>query len=111
MKKPILVTGSHRSGTTWVGRMISLDIDVGYIHEPFNISLPPGYNKLELNYWFTYINSNYPNQYCLEHVLFSQNLQYLFFLLIQIPHNLYLIKTPPNMNRPAQLCQLLMLVC
>jgi len=34
--KPILVTGIHRSGTTFVGKMLSLPRSVGYIHEPFN---------------------------------------------------------------------------
>ena len=33
---PILVTGSHRSGSTWAGRMLSLPWRVGYVHEPFN---------------------------------------------------------------------------
>ncbi len=33
---PILVTGAHRTGTTWTGRMLSLHRQVGYIHEPFN---------------------------------------------------------------------------
>ncbi|MDX2361734.1 MAG: sulfotransferase [Crocinitomicaceae bacterium] len=36
MKRPILVTGSHRSGSTWVGKIISESKDVQYIHEPFN---------------------------------------------------------------------------
>ena len=30
----ILVTGSHRSGSTWVGRMVASASNVGYIHEP-----------------------------------------------------------------------------
>jgi hypothetical protein len=33
---PILVTGAHRTGTTWTGRMLALQRDVAYIHEPFN---------------------------------------------------------------------------
>ncbi len=33
---PILVTGAHRTGTTWTGRMLALRPEVGYIHEPFN---------------------------------------------------------------------------
>ena len=33
--RPILVTGTHRSGTTWVGKMLSLHRSVHYIHEPF----------------------------------------------------------------------------
>lgn len=35
MDRPILVTGTHRSGTTWVGRMLALSPTVRYIHEPF----------------------------------------------------------------------------
>lgn len=35
-KNPILITGSHRSGTTWVGKMISLSWYTFYIEEPFN---------------------------------------------------------------------------
>jgi hypothetical protein len=88
MKKPILVTGSHRSGTTWVGRMISLDRDVGYIHEPFNIDLPPGYNKLKLNYWFTNINSNYPNEENIKSELTDiLNFKYQFYEQIQRGNN------------------------
>lgn len=32
---PIVVTGTHRSGTTWVGHMLALGLDGHYIHEPF----------------------------------------------------------------------------
>jgi hypothetical protein len=35
-RRPILVTGSHRSGSTWVGQMIASHPGVSYIHEPFN---------------------------------------------------------------------------
>ncbi len=54
--KPILVTGSHRSGTTWVGQMIAASPGVVYIHEPFNLNYPnPGVCSAKFNYWFTYI--------------------------------------------------------
>lgn len=33
--RPILVTGTHRSGTTWVGRMLALSSWGHYVHEPF----------------------------------------------------------------------------
>ena len=36
MSRPILVTGAHRSGTTWIGKMLALAPGVGYIHEPFS---------------------------------------------------------------------------
>lgn len=38
IKRPILVNGSHSSGSTWVGRMISLSPKVGYIGEIFNLN-------------------------------------------------------------------------
>ena len=40
--KPVLVTGSPRSGTTWVGRMLSVSSKLYYIHEPFNPDFRPG---------------------------------------------------------------------
>ena len=39
---PILVTGAHRSGTTWVGKMLAADADTGYISEPLNVLHRPG---------------------------------------------------------------------
>ena len=39
---PILVTGAHRSGTTWVGKMLALAPGVGYVHEPFSPLTAPG---------------------------------------------------------------------
>ncbi len=35
-RRPILVTGSTRSGSTWVGRMLSAAPHTIYFHEPFN---------------------------------------------------------------------------
>jgi hypothetical protein len=37
--KPILVTGSHRSGTTWTGQVMAKAKNVRYVHEPFNIGV------------------------------------------------------------------------
>lgn len=34
--KPILITGSNRSGTTWVGKIIASSERVFYVEEPFN---------------------------------------------------------------------------
>jgi hypothetical protein len=42
MDEPILVTGAHRSGTTWVGRMLCAGGGAFYIHEPFNNVRPSG---------------------------------------------------------------------
>ncbi len=54
--KPILVTGSHRSGSTWVGRMIAESPAIAYIHEPFHIQHRKGICGAEFKYWFTYIS-------------------------------------------------------
>lgn len=53
--KPILVTGSHRSGTTWVGRMIALHPSVKYIQEPFNIEYINPLFSYQFPFWFYYI--------------------------------------------------------
>ena len=62
--KPILVTGSHKSGTTWVGRMISAAAHIGYIHEPFNVGIKIGVNPRPSRYWFQHIcDRNVENYY------------------------------------------------
>lgn len=56
--KPILVTGSHRSGTTWTGRMLAAAPRIAYIHEPFNAShqgIHPTVNPKPFEYWFQYL--------------------------------------------------------
>jgi hypothetical protein len=54
-KKPILVTGSHRSGSTWAGEMLSLSKDVAYIHEPFNVTDEITINPKQFDLWFYYV--------------------------------------------------------
>lgn len=39
IKRPVLITGSHRSGTTWVGHMLRQHPELAYIFEPFNIEM------------------------------------------------------------------------
>lgn len=52
---PILVTGSHRSGSTWVGRLLSAAPGVGYVHEPFNPLTGRGTCGVPVERWFTYV--------------------------------------------------------
>ncbi|MBN8579298.1 MAG: sulfotransferase [Anaerolineae bacterium] len=52
---PILVTGSHRSGTTWVGKMLAADVTTAYISEPLNVLHRPGVYRTPVKYWYTYI--------------------------------------------------------
>lgn len=52
--KNILITGSHRSGTTWVGKTISQHHRICYIQEPFHVSNPNRFMGLKLNTWFAH---------------------------------------------------------
>ncbi len=54
-RRPILVTGSHRSGSTWVGRKIATSARLGYIHEPFGLHHHPGVCAMRVPYWFFYV--------------------------------------------------------
>ena len=55
--KPIFVTGSPRSGTTWVGKMLALSPLLNYIHEPFNpdVVKSRALCNVKFEYPFTYI--------------------------------------------------------
>ncbi len=56
MSQPILVTGAHRTGTTWVGRMLSASREVAYISEPLNVMHRPGVFRAPVSKWYTLIN-------------------------------------------------------
>jgi hypothetical protein len=61
-KKPILIIGAHRSGSTWVGKMLSLASGVDYISEPFN----PKTGLVICKNWFEYINHKNEDKYLTE---------------------------------------------
>jgi hypothetical protein len=52
---PILVTGTHRSGTTWVGKMLAADAMTAYISEPLNVLHRPGVFHTKVDCWYQYI--------------------------------------------------------
>lgn len=82
--KPILITGSHRSGSTWVGRTLAASHKFAYIQEPFNIRHDNGLCGAQFKYWFTYICAD-NEQYYKSHFLKTFDLQYsLFRRLIQV---------------------------
>jgi len=70
--KPILVTGIPRSGTSWVGRMISQAPYVRYVHEPFNISGNLCHCGMSFRYWFQYISPENSHKFSehLHHTIF-----------------------------------------
>jgi hypothetical protein len=54
--RPILVTGSHRSGTGWVGRVLSMSpTPIGYVWEPFSPIHRPGTFAHRFPWWYPYI--------------------------------------------------------
>ena len=51
----ILVTGSHRSGTTWVGKMLAEAGGLCYLHEPFKPKWDPPYVWTHFDTWFLHV--------------------------------------------------------
>ena len=60
---PILVTGTHRSGTTWVCKMLAADAMTAYISEPLNILHRPGVFHTKVECWYQYICEENENQF------------------------------------------------
>ena len=59
MSAPILVTGSNRSGTTWLGKLLAAADGVGYINELFNLDHPqPGLCAARFPHWFMYLTED-----------------------------------------------------
>ncbi len=57
MFRPLLVTGSHRSGTGWVGEMLGATPSplLAYVWEPFSLRARRGICDAPFRYWFTYV--------------------------------------------------------
>lgn len=51
---PLLVTGSHRSGTTWAGRILAADPKTSYVDEPFRPDQRPGIFNAGIDRWFAH---------------------------------------------------------
>lgn len=62
---PILVTGAHRSGTTWVGKMLAADTLIAYISEPLNVLHRPGILRAKVSNWYQYICDENESEYLL----------------------------------------------
>jgi hypothetical protein len=95
MSRPILVTGAHRSGTTWVGAMIALSPRVGLIHEPFSPITPRGVSSAPFDRFFRYVTEENEGAYVapLERTLrFSYGVR----------RQLRTIRSPRELARSAQ---------
>lgn len=62
-KAPILVTGAHRSGTTWVGRLLASAPQISYLSEPLNVLHRPGVFSARVPFWYTYICEENGDEY------------------------------------------------
>jgi hypothetical protein len=91
-RHPILVTGSPRCGTTWVGKVIAASPSVGYIAEPFNLLCRPGRCAAHFPYWFYYICEENEEQY-FHHIQRTLGFQY------QVLEELKVTRTPRDVAR------------
>lgn len=62
----LLITGTHYSGSTWIGQVLARAPKVGYVHEPFNPCYPPNSTRTGINSWYTYVNVDV-DQYANRH--------------------------------------------
>jgi hypothetical protein len=65
-RKPILVTGMPRSGTTWVARILCASGRAGYIDEPFNLATSPGTFRVPVGHWYPYVTEESERQFLPE---------------------------------------------
>jgi len=59
---PLLVTGAHRSSTTWVGKMLAANQHYTYVSEPLNVLHRRGVMRKPVSRWYTYLNFENENQ-------------------------------------------------
>lgn len=78
---PILVTGAHRSGTTWVGRMLSAAPRTAYLSEPLNVLHRPGVFHAPVKYWYLHLGKHNEAEYL---PAFHALLNYQYDLLAEI---------------------------
>ena len=62
-RSAILVTGAHRTGTTWVGRMLAANPQTAYISEPLNRLHRPGVLRVRVRHWYPYISAQDQEEY------------------------------------------------
>lgn len=114
-RKHILVTGPHRSGTTWVGRTISQVENVELVYEPFNLETTRYNFEYTFDHWFEHVPTSskyseiqhefdryipnsvfqYPAKICRETgYSLKTPLIYLKYLLLSANRPRFLLKDP-----------------
>ena len=82
MPPPILVTGAHRSGTTWVGAMLTLSPRIGLIHEPFSPDTSAGVSGGPFERAFQYVSADNEQEYAAR---VARTLRFSYDLRRQLP--------------------------
>ena len=78
INKPLLVTGIHRSATSWVGRMLAAGGGLTYANEPLSVSHRQGVLGMDVKHWYAYIIEENESQY-LPAIQDLVKLRYQFF--------------------------------
>ncbi|MBI5353273.1 MAG: sulfotransferase [Chloroflexi bacterium] len=81
ISSPILVTGAHRSGTTWVGKMLASNPQTAYISEPLNVLHRSGVYGADIKKWYTYINAENEGKYL---PAFQEMIDYRYHLFTEL---------------------------
>ncbi len=81
--KPILITGAHRTGTTWVGKMLALDPGITYISEPLHLDHSRGVLSQPVENWYDYICDENSSQF---KEAYKDTIQFKYQLWMAIRH-------------------------
>ena len=95
---PILVTGTHRSGTTWVGKMLAADSSTAYISEPLNVLHRPGVLRAKVDHWYQYICEENEHEYL---PAFNELLEFDYHLWAEI-RSIRSTHSPRNRSRDSR---------
>jgi hypothetical protein len=96
-RQPILVTGIHRSGTTWAGKMLAAGGGLAYISEPLNVWRRPGVMRAPVEHWYQYLSRSNEEEYLQP---FSETLALQYHLMREIA-SLRSLKDLIRMGRDA----------
>ncbi len=91
-RSPLLVTGAHRTGTTWVGRMLTASGEAAYISEPLNVHHRPGVCRAPVRHWYTYLCAETEAEYL---PALRETLAFRYHLLLE----LRALRTPRDLAR------------
>jgi len=82
--KPILITGAHRTGTTWMGKILALDPDITYVSEPLHLGHSRGVLSQPVENWYSYICNDNGTQF--ENA-FQNTIQFKYQIWMAIQHS------------------------